>query len=49
MRYYKHVKYFDFGVSTEDEGRYLNKGLICNKETYGARAVVYDFYELLLL
>ena len=44
----KHVKYFDFGVSTEDKGRYLNKGLIRNKETYGARAVVYDFYELLL-
>ncbi len=49
MSYYKHVKYFDFGVSTEDEGRYLNKGLIRNKETYGARAVVHSHYEVDLI
>jgi len=44
--YYANKKYFDFGISTEDEGRYLNKGLIANKEGFGARAVVYDTYEL---
>jgi hypothetical protein len=44
--YYGNKKYFDFGISTEDEGRYLNKGLIANKEGFGARAVVYDTYEL---
>lgn len=44
--YYAHKSYFDFGISTEDEGRRLNVGLIENKQSYGARAVVYDFYEL---
>jgi hypothetical protein len=40
--------YFDFGISTERDGRVLNAGLIANKESYGARAAVYDFYELSL-
>jgi hypothetical protein len=40
--------YFDFGVSTVDNGRTLNADLIQNKESYGARATVYDFYELSL-
>src|SRR5207248_4078462 len=40
------VAYFDFGISTEKGGTYLNHGLIANKESYGARATVYDFYEL---
>jgi len=44
--YYTHKKYFDFGISTEDEGHYLNVGLIENKQSYGARAIVYDFYEI---
>jgi len=38
--------YFDFGISTEEGGRRLNVGLIDNKESYGARAIAYDFYEL---
>lgn len=38
--------YFDFGISTEENGRKLNVGLIENKESYGARAVAYDCYEL---
>ena len=38
--------YFDFGISNEEEGRYLNRGLIGQKEGFGARAVVHDFYEL---
>ncbi|GLQ49953.1 GNAT family N-acetyltransferase [Dyella flava] len=37
--------YFSFGVSTEQEGRYLNGGLIMQKERFGARAVVHDFYQ----
>lgn len=44
--YYVDKKYFDFGISTEQAGRYLNTGLIENKQGYGARAVVHDFYEL---
>ncbi|MFA7571131.1 MAG: GNAT family N-acetyltransferase [Sulfurimonadaceae bacterium] len=43
---YKNKKYFDFGISNEDAGRYLNAGLIAQKEGFGARAVVHDFYEL---
>ena len=38
--------YFDFGISTEDQGRHLNVGLIEYKESYGARAVAYDWYEV---
>jgi hypothetical protein len=43
--YYREKPYFDFGISTEQEGRYLNAGLIENKERFGARSIVYDFYE----
>jgi len=43
---YKDKKYLDFGMSNENEGRYLNPGLIAQKEGFGAGSVVYDFYEL---
>jgi hypothetical protein len=43
---YKNKKYFDFGISNENVGRFLNTGLIAQKEGFGARAVVHDFYEL---
>ena len=43
---YAHKKYFDFGISTEHQGHFLNKGLSQYKESFGARATVYDFYEL---
>lgn len=38
--------YFDFGISNEEQGRILNEGLISQKEGFGARAVVHDFYEI---
>ena len=38
--------FFDFGISNEDDGRTLNRGLIEQKEGFGARAVVHDFYRL---
>lgn len=44
--YYQSKKYFDFGISTENKGIYLNKGLISFKEGFGARGVVHDFYEV---
>lgn len=44
--HYSCKKYFDFGISTENQGRVLNIGLIENKQSFGARAVVHDFYEL---
>lgn len=43
---YREKPYFDFGTSTLDDGRTLNSGLIRNKESFGARATVYDFYEM---
>ncbi|MCU8031118.1 hypothetical protein L5M51_15300 [Shewanella sp. SM73] len=39
-------EYFDFGISNENQGRDLNEGLISQKEGFGARAVVHDFYEI---
>lgn len=39
-------RYFSFGVSTENNGAFLNEGLINQKEMFGARTVVHDFYEL---
>lgn len=38
--------YFDFGISTEKQGLYLNEGLIFQKEGYGGRAICYDAYRL---
>ena len=38
--------YFDFGISTEQGGSFLNEGLIFQKEGFGARSVVYDTYEI---
>jgi hypothetical protein len=43
---YADKMFFDFGISTEDGGKTLNVGLIENKESYGARAVAYDWYEV---
>jgi len=39
-------KYFDFGISTEKGGAYLNRGLVAYKEGFGARAIAYDAYEV---
>jgi Acetyltransferase (GNAT) domain len=39
-------RYFSFGSSNEQEGRYLNEGLIFQKEGFGGRGVAQDFYEL---
>lgn len=44
--HYLEKRYFDFGISTVEEGRVLNVGLITQKEGFGARGVVYDTYEL---
>jgi hypothetical protein len=43
---YAEKPYFDFGISTERDGAHLNRGLVRNKESYGARGVAYDRYEL---
>jgi hypothetical protein len=43
---YSRHEFFDFGISTEEQGQVLNVGLCEQKEGFGARAVVHDFYEL---
>lgn len=43
---YTDKMYFDFGISNENEGRFLNEGLISQKQEFGGRAIACDFYEL---
>ena len=43
---YRDKAYFDFGIANEDAGRTLNRGLIDQKEGFGARAVVHDHYTI---
>jgi lipid II:glycine glycyltransferase (peptidoglycan interpeptide bridge formation enzyme) len=45
---YKNKRFYDFGISTENQGRMLNQGLIKFKEDFGASAVVYDVYQIVL-
>jgi hypothetical protein len=44
--YYRTKRYFDFGTSDEQQGRVLNRGLIDQKEGYGARVMAHDHYEV---
>lgn len=47
IKFYENSKeYFDFGISTEQGGLFLNNGLISQKEGFGGRAISYDFYTL---
>lgn len=39
-------RYFDFGISVEDGGNYLNSGLIAYKERLGGRTITYDTYTI---
>lgn len=45
---FKDKHYFDFGTSNSQDGTELNRGVVMNKESYGARTIAYDFYELFL-
>jgi hypothetical protein len=44
--YYSDKDYFDFGISTEMGGAYLNCGLAAYKEGFGARTIAYDTYQI---
>lgn len=39
-------RYFDFGISTEEGGLYLNEGLIRQKSSMGGRATIYTQYDI---
>ena len=43
---YRQKPFFDFGTSDEKDGYYLNRGLIDQKEGFGARVIVHDHYEI---
>ena len=40
------VRYFDFGTSNEDHGRYLNEGLVTQKARLGGRGITYNVFTL---
>ena len=42
------IRYFDFGISNEDKGRYLNHSLISFKEDFAGRGVTYKTYQITL-
>jgi hypothetical protein len=37
---------FSFGISTEDNGKVLNEGLLSQKEGFGGRSICIDTYEI---
>lgn len=39
-------RFFDFGVSNENQGKNLNEGLSYWKESFGASTIIHDFYEV---
>ncbi len=43
---YADKKYFDFGVSNENQGKNINEGLHYWKECFGGRSTVQEFYEI---
>lgn len=43
---FKNKKYFDFGISNENQGKKLNQGLSYWKESFGANISVQDYYEV---
>ncbi|MFD0991441.1 GNAT family N-acetyltransferase [Mariniflexile jejuense] len=43
---FKEKKYFDFGISNENYGLQINKGLQFWKEGFGARTITQDFYKV---
>ncbi|MBX9806167.1 MAG: GNAT family N-acetyltransferase [Flavobacteriaceae bacterium] len=43
---FKNKRFFDFGISNENQGQKLNNGLSYWKESYGASTIVQDFYEV---
>lgn len=39
-------RFFDFGISNENQGKNLNEGLSYWKESFGASTIIHDFYEV---
>ena len=43
---FKSKKYFDFGISNENQGQNINEGLLSWKESFGARTIVHQCYSV---
>jgi len=43
---FKDKNFFDFGISNESQGTKINEGLLFWKESFGAKTVVQNFYEV---
>ena len=43
---FRNKKYFDFGISNENQGKNINNGLLFWKEGFGARTLIQNFYEI---
>ena len=43
---FKTKKYFDFGISNVNQGQQINEGLLSWKESFGARTIVHEFYQV---
>jgi hypothetical protein len=43
---FSQIKYFDFGIVNENNGRDVNHGLLFWKESFGGRAFTHDFYSI---
>lgn len=46
---FKDKKYYSFGISTENNGQFLNEGLIRQKQEMGGRGICLDTYEMNLV
>ena len=45
-KYKNNKAWLDFGISTENGGRYLNEGLISQKEGFGGRTNTYEMWKI---
>jgi hypothetical protein len=43
---FKNKKWFSFGISSENSGKFINEGLIRYKESFGGGSCIFDFYEI---
>jgi len=46
IKEFKHKLYFDFGPSNEENGRKIKEGILFWKESFGARTMIQNFYEI---
>ena len=43
---FKTKRYFSFGISNENQGQQINKGLLNWKESFGTHTISHDFYSI---